>query len=274
MPSIIALATSGVSIRRTITLTVSRIRLEGITHSICTLEFENHRPLYDWYCSALGIHHPQQIEFNRLNLTYTMMSKRRLLELVQGKHVNGWDDPRIPTLRGLRRRGYTPEAIRAFVRVCRCDQAQRHDGHGSARESYPRRPEQARRAAHGSAESNQNVVITNYPEDQTEEMEAINNPEDPSAGSRKVPFSREIYIERDDFMEDPPKKFFRLSPGKEVRLRWAYFVTCTNVVKDAGGEITEIHCTYDPATKGGDAPDGRKVKATTALGFCEARGEC
>jgi glutaminyl-tRNA synthetase len=235
--------------------------IEGITHSICTLEFENHRPLYDWYCEALGIHHPQQIEFNRLNLTYTMMSKRRLLELVQGKHVNGWDDPRIPTLRGLRRRGYTPESIRAFVAYVGVTKNNATmdmcvlENH--IREDLNKRAE--RRMA---VLNPLKVVITNYPDDLTEEMDAVNNPEDASAGSRKVPFTRELFIERDDFMEDPPKKFFRLSPGKEVRLRWAYFVTCTNVVKDATGHITEIHCTYDPATKGGDAPDGRKVKAT------------
>ena len=235
--------------------------IEGITHSICTLEFENHRPLYDWYCDALGIHHPQQIEFNRLNLTYTMMSKRRLLELVQGKFVTGWDDPRMPTLRGLRRRGYTPEAIRACCAYAGVTKSKATmdmvvlENH--IREDLNRRAE--RRMA---VLNPLKVVITNYPDDKTDELDAINNPEDASAGSRKVPFSRELFIERDDFMEDPPKKFFRLSTGKEVRLRWAYFVTCTEVVKNATGDITEIHCTYDPATKGGDAPDGRKVKAT------------
>ena len=235
--------------------------IEGITHSICTLEFENHRPLYDWYCEALGIHHPQQIEFNRLNLTYTMMSKRRLLELVQGRFVSGWDDPRMPTLRGLRRRGYTPEAIRACCAYAGVTKSKATmdmvvlENH--IREDLNRRAE--RRMA---VLNPLKVVITNYPEDQTDELDAVNNPEDGSAGSRKVPFSRELFIERDDFMEEPPKKFFRLSPGKEVRLRWAYFVTCTGVIKSAAGEIIEIHCTYDPATKGGDAPDGRKVKAT------------
>ena len=235
--------------------------IEEITHSICTLEFENHRPLYDWYCTALGIHHPQQIEFNRLNLTYTMMSKRRLLELVQGKFVTGWDDPRMPTICGLRRRGYTPEAIRAF---CAYVGVTKHNAtmdmvvlENHIREDLNKRAER-RMAVLNPIK----VVITNYPEDQTEELDAINNPEDATAGSRKVPFSRELYIEQEDFMEDPPKKFFRLSPGKEVRLRWAYFITCTDVVKDAAGNVTEIHCTYDPATKGGDAPDGRKVKAT------------
>ena len=235
--------------------------IEAITHSICTLEFENHRPLYDWYCAALGIHHPQQIEFNRLNLTYTMMSKRRLLELVQGKFVSGWDDPRMPTLCGLRRRGYTPEAIRAFCAYVGVTKNNAMTDmvvlENHIREDLNKRAER-RMAVLNPIK----VVITNYPEDQTEELDAINNPEDATAGSRKVRFSREVYIEREDFMEEPPKKFFRLSPGKEVRLRWAYFVTCTDVVKDASGNITEIHCTYDPATKGGDAPDGRKVKAT------------
>ena len=235
--------------------------IEKITHSICTLEFENHRPLYDWYCNALGIHHPQQIEFNRLNLTYTMMSKRRLLELVQGNFVTGWDDPRLPTLCGLRRRGYTPESIRAF---CAYVGVTKHNAtmdmvvlENHIREDLNKRAER-RMAVLNPVK----VVITNYPEGQSEEMDAINNPEDATAGSRKVPFSRELYIEREDFMEEPPKKFFRLSPGKEVRLRWAYFITCTGLVKDAAGNITEIQCTYDPATKGGDAPDGRKVKAT------------
>ncbi|MBL8814665.1 MAG: glutamine--tRNA ligase/YqeY domain fusion protein [Planctomyces sp.] len=235
--------------------------LEKITHSICTLEFENHRPLYDWYCDALGIHHPQQIEFNRLNLTYTMMSKRRLLELVQAGTVTGWDDPRMPTICGLRRRGYTPEAVRSF---CASVGVTKHNAtmdmvvlENHIREDLNKRAE--RRMA---VLNPVRVVITNYPEGQIEELDAINNPEDPAAGSRKVPFSRELYIEAEDFMEEPPKKFFRLAPGREVRLRWAYFITCTDVVKDASGNVTEIRCTYDPATRGGDAPDGRKVKAT------------
>jgi glutaminyl-tRNA synthetase len=235
--------------------------IEQITHSICTLEFENHRPLYDWYCQALGIHHPQQIEFNRLNLTYTIMSKRRLLELVRGGYVRGWDDPRIPTLRGLRRRGYTPEAIRAF---CATVGVTKHNAtmdmgvlENHIREDLNRRAER-RMAVLDPVK----VVITNYPEDSSEELPAVNNPEDTSAGSRMVPFSRELWIEREDFMEDPPKKFFRLSPGREVRLRWAYFITCTGFIKDDKGQVTEIHCTYDPATRGGDAPDGRRVKAT------------
>lgn len=235
--------------------------LEKITHSICTLEFENHRPLYDWYCEALGIHHPQQIEFNRLNLTYTMMSKRRLLELVQAGTVTGWDDPRMPTICGLRRRGYTPEAVRSF---CASVGVTKHNAtmdmvvlENHIREDLNKRAE--RRMA---VLNPVRVVITNYPEGQIEELDAVNNPEDPAAGNRKVPFTRELYIEAEDFMEEPPKKFFRLAPGREVRLRWAYFITCTDVVKDAGGNVTEIRCTYDPATRGGDAPDGRKVKAT------------
>lgn len=235
--------------------------IEQITHSICTLEFENHRPLYDWYCEALGIHHPQQIEFNRLNLTYTMMSKRRLLELVKGNYVRGWDDPRIPTLRGLRRRGYTPEAIRAF---CASVGVTKHNAtmdmgvlENHIREDLNKRAER-RMAVLDPVK----VIITNYPEGQSEELPAVNNPEDAAAGTRSVPFSRELWIERDDFMVDPPKKFFRLAPGREVRLRWAYFITCTHIVQDSQGQVQEIHCTYDPATKGGDAPDGRKVKAT------------
>lgn len=235
--------------------------VEKITHSICTLEFENHRPLYDWYCQALGIHHPQQIEFNRLNLTYTMMSKRRLLELVKGGYVRGWDDPRMPTLRGLRRRGYTPEAIRAF---CTYVGVTKHTAtmdmgvlENHIREDLNKRAER-RMAVLDPVK----VVITNYPEGQSEQMTAVNNPEHAAAGTRSVPFSRELWIEREDFMVDPPKKFFRLAPGREVRLRWAYFITCTNVITDSQGQVTEIHCTYDPATRGGDAPDGRKVKAT------------
>jgi glutaminyl-tRNA synthetase len=235
--------------------------LERITHSICTLEFENHRPLYDWYCQALGIHHPQQIEFNRLNLTYTMMSKRRLLELVQQKSVSGWDDPRMPTLCGLRRRGYTSAAIRAF---CAYVGVTKHNAvtDMAVLENHIR-DDLNRTADRRMVVMNPlKVVITNYPEDSTEMLDAVNNPEDASAGSRKVPFSRELYIEQEDFMEDPPKKFFRLAPGREVRLRWAYFIRCTEVMKDSSGNITEIHCTVDPETRGGDAPDGRKVKAT------------
>ncbi len=235
--------------------------IEGITHSICTLEFENHRPLYDWLCEALRIHHPQQIEFARLNLTYTVMSKRKLLELVETGVVNGWDDPRMPTICGLRRRGFTPEAIRAF---CNTIGVTRYNGftdrvvlENHVREDLNRRAERRMAVLRPLK-----VVIENYPEGQSEELEAINNPEDASAGTRSVPFSRELYIERDDFMEDPPRKFFRLSPGREVRLRYAYFITCTDVIKDEDGNVIELRCTYDPATRGGDAPDGRKVKAT------------
>ena len=236
--------------------------LEQITHSICTLEFENNRPLYDWYLDQLGIHHPQQIEFARLNLTYTVMSKRKLLQLVEGNLVKGWDDPRMPTLRGLRRRGYTPESIRTF-----CERIGVTKTEGVTDLSlleHCLREDLNKRASRVMAVLKPlRVVIDNYPEGQEEELDAINNPEDPSAGTRKVPFSRVLYIEQDDFREDPPKKFFRLAPGREVRLRYAYFVTCTEVVKDPEtGDVVELHCTYDPATRGGDAPDGRKVKAT------------
>ena len=237
--------------------------IEKITHSLCTLEFEDHRPLYDWLIENLPVPaQPRQIEFARLNLSYTLMSKRKLLELVQEGHVSGWDDPRMPTIVGMRRRGYTPEAIRAFcerigvakrentVDVAQLEHAVREDLNAHAhRVMGVLRPLR--------------VVLDNYPEARTEEVDVINSPEDPSAGTRKVPFSRVLYIERDDFREDPPKKFFRLAPGREVRLRCAYFITCTGVTKDpATGEITELKCTYDPATRGGDAPDGRKVKAT------------
>ncbi len=236
---------------------------EGITHSICTLEFEVHRPLYDWLVDQLKVddYRPRQIEFARLNLTYTVMSKRRLLELVKDGHVNGWDDPRMPTITGLRRRGYTPESIKNFsdrIGVTKVD--------GMIDVSlleYSVREHLNKTAQRVMGVINPlKVVITNYPEDKSEELEAINNPEDPEMGVRQVPFSSELYIERDDFMEDPPRKFFRLSPGREVRLRYAYFVTCNNVIKDENGEVTELHCTYDPASKGGNSPDGRKVKAT------------
>lgn len=236
---------------------------EGITHSICTLEFEVHRPLYDWFIDQImdSEYRPRQIEFARLNLTYTIMSKRRMLELVKGGYVNGWDDPRMPTISGLRRRGYTPESIRNFsdrIGVTKVD--------GMIDVSlleYSVREHLNKTAQRVMGVLNPlKVVITNYPENQEEELEAINNPEDESMGTRKVPFSRELYIERDDFMEDPPRKFFRLAPGREVRLRYAYFITCTDVIKNENGEITELHCTYDPASKGGNSPDGRKVKAT------------
>jgi glutaminyl-tRNA synthetase len=236
--------------------------IEGITHSICTLEFENHRPLYDWYIQALGIYAPQQIEFARLNLSYTVLSKRRLIQLVQEKHVSGWSDPRMPTISGLRRRGYTPEAIRKF---CERIGVSKFNGvidiswlEDSLREDLNRRAPRVMAVLRPLK-----VVIENYPEGQTEQLEAVNNPEDPSAGTRQVPFSRVLNVEQDDFREFPPKDFFRLSPGREVRLRWAYFIKCVSVVKDPStGAVVELRCTYDPATRGGNAPDGRKVKAT------------
>jgi glutaminyl-tRNA synthetase len=235
--------------------------IERITHSICTLEFEDHRPLYDWYVEQLGIYHPQQIEFDRLNVTYTMMSKRKLLTLVEEGHVRGWDDPRMPTLAGIRRRGYTPEAIRNFCKSIGVSKTTGIVELGLLEHHV--REDLNRRAARVMAVLRPlRVVIDNYPEGQVEEMEAVNNPEDASAGTRKVPFSRVIYIERDDFREDPPKQYFRLSPGREVRLRYGYFVTCTGVVKDDRGEVVEIHCTHDPLTRGGNAPDGRRVKST------------
>ena len=236
--------------------------IEGITHSICTLEFEDHRPLYDWFLDELGIYHPRQIEFARLNLNYTMMSKRRLLELVREGFVSGWDDPRMPTISGLRRRGYTPESIRNFAQyigVAKTDSTidialLEH----SLREDLNRRAQRVMGVLRPLR-----VVIENYPERQVEELDVVNNPEDPGAGTRKVPFSRVLYIEREDFREEPPPKFFRLAPGREVRLRCAYFITCVDVVRDEqSGEVIELRCTYDPATRGGDSPDGRKVKAT------------
>jgi len=235
--------------------------IEGITHSICTMEFEDHRPLYDWHLDALGIYHPRQIEFARLNLTYTLMSKRRLHQLVEDGHVTGWDDPRMLTLCGMRRRGYTPEAIRNF-----CDRIGVAKADSVVDFSFLEhclREDLNRRAWRMMAVLRPlKVVLTNYPEEKTEELDAVNNPEDEAMGTRKVPFSRVLYIEREDFMEDPPKKFYRLAPGREVRLRYAYFIICDEVVKDANEEIVELRCTYDPATRGGDAPDGRKVKAT------------
>jgi glutaminyl-tRNA synthetase len=236
--------------------------IEGVTHSICTLEFEVHRPLYDWYLDQLGVHHPQQIEFARLNLSHTVLSKRRLLELVESRLVSGWDDPRMPTISGFRRRGFTPEAIAHFADIIGVakdnsivdmpllEMCVREDLNKSApRVMAVLRPLK--------------VVITNFPEGKVEEFDAVNNPEDASAGTRKVPFSRELWIERDDFMENPPSKFYRLSPGREVRLRYAYFIKCEEVVKDAAGNVVELRCTYDPATRGGETPpDGRKVKAT------------
>ena len=235
--------------------------IEGVTHSVCTLEFEDHRPLYDWYIEQLGIYHPQQIEFDRLNITYTLLSKRKLLALVQNKLVRGWDDPRMPTISGLRRRGYTPEAIRNFCKRVGVSKTNGTTELGLL--EYFLREDLNKRAPRVMAVLRPlRLVIDNYPEGQVEQMEAVNNPEDESMGSRTVPFSRVLYIEQDDFREDPPKQYFRLAPGREVRLRYGYFVTCTSVVKDAAGEVTEIHCTYDPATRGGNAPDGRKVKST------------
>ena len=237
--------------------------IEGITHSLCTLEFENHRPLYDWFLDKIaeGDYRPKQIEFARLNLSFTVMSKRKLLELVNEGYVDGWDDPRMPTISGIRRRGYTPGSIRGFsekVGIAKRDNV--IDVallENSLREDLNKRAQRVMTVLDPVK-----VVITNYPEDQEEELDAVNNPEDESMGMRKVPFSREIYIERNDFSEDPPKKFFRLAPGREVRLRYAYYITCEGVVKDEFGEITEIRCTYDPETKGGQSPDGRKVKGT------------
>jgi glutaminyl-tRNA synthetase len=237
--------------------------IEGITHSICTLEFEDHRPLYDWFLDALQTScHPQQIEFARLNLSYTVMSKRKLLQLVNQRHVSNWDDPRMPTISGLRRRGYTPESIRAFCE--RIGVAKRDSVVDLALLEHCLRDDLNKRAQRVMAVLRPlRVVIDNYPTGQVEEMEAVNNPEDPGMGTRQVPFSRVLYIEREDFREDPPRQFFRLAPGREVRLRYAYYITCTGVVKDERtGEVVELHCTYDPATRGGWAPDGRQVKST------------
>ena len=235
--------------------------IERITHSICTLEFEDHRPLYDWYLKQLDIYHPQQIEFARLNLNFTVVSKRKLKQLVDEGVVDGWDDPRMPTISGLRRRGYTPKSIRKFaeevgvtkrdsiIDVVRLENSLRDELNKSSNRVM-------------AVLDPLKVVITNFPEGETESLDAINNPENLNAGSRKIPFSKEIYIEKSDFMEDPPRKFFRLGPGREVRLRYAYFITCTNVIKDSAGNVVELHCTYDPNTKSGSAPDGRKVKGT------------
>ena len=235
--------------------------IEGITHSLCSLEFEDHRPLYDWYLEQLGVFHPQQIEFSRLNLSYMITSTRKLGKLVHENYVDGWDDPRMPTLSGLRRRGYTPESIRNFVErigVAKTDSVidialLEH----CLREDLNKRAQRVMAVLHPLK-----VIIDNYPEDKVEELDCVNNPEDPSMGTRKVPFSRVLYIEQDDFREEPPKKYFRLAPGREVRLRYAYFIKCVNVIKDEKGKVVELHCTYDPETQGGDAPDGRKVKAT------------
>ena len=235
--------------------------LEQVTHSMCSLEFADHQPLYNWFIEQLGIFPSKQIEFDRLSLTYTMMSKRKLRQLVEEGHVNGWDDPRMPTLSGLRRRGYTPEAIRNFVSAAGVSRT-----NGSIElamlEHFVREDLNKRSARVMAVLRPLKVVIENYPENQSEEMDAVNNPEDESAGQRKVPFSRELYIEQDDFREEPPKGYFRLSPGREVRLRYAYFVTCKSVVKNEKGEVVEVRCTYDPASRGGNSPDGRKVKST------------
>ncbi len=235
--------------------------IEGITHSICTMEYEDHRPLYEWFLEALGMYRPRQIEFARLNLSHTVLSKRRLLRLVEGGYVNGWDDPRMPTIAGLRRRGYTPEAIRNF-----CDRigVAKNDAiidiallEHSLREHLNKTAPRAMAVLRPLK-----VVITNYPEGETDWLDAVNNPEDPDAGTRKAPFSRTLYIERDDFMEDPPRRFYRLAPGREVRLRYGYFIRCEEVVKDEVGEVVELRCTYDPQTRGGSSPDGRKVRST------------
>ena len=236
--------------------------IEGITHSLCSLEFEDHRPLYDWFLDELGIYHPRQIEFARTNLTYTVTSKRRLLKLVKEGLVRGWDDPRLPTLSGLRRRGYTPEAIRLFCE--RTGVAKANSTIDVVFLEHCLREDLNQRAQRVMGVLRPlRLVIDNYPEDQVEEFDAVNNPEDPAAGTRKLPFSRVLYIEQEDFREEPPPKYFRLAPGREVRLRYAYLITCVDVIKDEqNGEIIEIHCTYDPTTRGGDAPDGRKVKST------------
>jgi glutaminyl-tRNA synthetase len=235
--------------------------IEQVTHSICTLEFEDHRPLYDWAIQKLEIYPSQQIEFDRLNLTYTLLSKRKLLQLVQDGRVSGWDDPRMPTLSGIRRRGYTAEAIRNFCANIGVSKTNGILQYGLL-EHYVREDLNAHALRVMAVLRPLKVVIENYPEGQVDELDAVNNPEDASAGTRKVPFSRELYIEQDDFREDPPKQFFRLAPGREVRLRYGYFITCKEVVKDAEGNVVELRCTYDPATRGGNAPDGRKVKST------------
>jgi glutaminyl-tRNA synthetase len=235
--------------------------IERVTHSICTLEFEDHRPLYDWFIDRLGIYHPRQIEFARLSLTFTVMSKRLLKQLVDDRRVAGWDDPRLPTISGLRRRGYSPAAIRAF---CAHIGVKKFNATTEVEllEHFLRQDLNATSPRAMAVLDPLKVVLIDYPADQVEELAAVNNPEDATAGSRRVPFTRELWIEREDFLEDPPKGFFRLSPGREVRLRYAYFITCREVVKDAAGRVIELRCTHDPASRGGDAPDGRKVKAT------------
>ena len=235
--------------------------IEGVTHSLCSIEFEDHRPLYDWYLEKLGVYHPQQIEFARLNLDFTVMSKRKLKQLVDEEHVTGWDDPRMPTISGMRRRGYTAAAIRKFM--AEVGVAKRDNVMELAKLEYHLRQDLNKHAERRMAVLHPlKVVITNYSAEATETLTAVNNPEDTAAGVREISFGRELYIEQNDFMEDPPKKFFRLAPGREVRLRYAYFITCEKVLKDDQGNPVELHCTYDPETKGGNAPDGRKVKAT------------
>jgi len=236
--------------------------IERITHSLCSLEFEDHRPLYDWFLDELGIYHPQQIEFARTNLTYTIMSKRMLLPLVREGFVSGWNDPRIPTLSGLRRRGYTPEAIRSFCQRTGVAKANSTIDIAFLEHCLRQDLNQCAQRVMGVLHPLR-LVIDNYPEGQVEEFDALNNPEDPAVGIRKVPFSRVLYIEQEDFREEAPAKYFRLVPGREVRLRYAYFITCVDVIKDdQSGEVIEVHCTYDPTTRGGDSPDGRKVKST------------
>jgi glutaminyl-tRNA synthetase len=235
--------------------------MEGITHSLCSLEYEDHRPLYEWFLEQLGVFKPRQIEFARLNINYTVMSKRKLRRLVEEKRVSGWDDPRMPTLRAMRRRGYTAEAIRDFIE--RVGVAKNYSVNDVALlESCVREDLNKRALRRMAVLKPLKVIIDNYPDSQVEEMDAVNNPEDPSAGTRKIPFSKVLYIEQDDFRETPPPKYYRLFPGNEVRLRYAYFIKCTHIVKDDKGEVIEVHCTYDPATRGGDSPDGRKVKST------------
>ncbi|MDH4158286.1 MAG: glutamate--tRNA ligase family protein, partial [candidate division Zixibacteria bacterium] len=235
----------------------------GITHSLCDISFEDHRPLYDWFLDQLGVHHPQQIEFARLNITYTILSKRRLIQLVNENHVSGWDDPRMPTLSGLRRRGYTPESIRDFAERAGVARKRGSVADIAMLEHCLREDLNLHAPRVMAVLRPLKVIIDNYPEDEVEQLEAVNNPEDESMGTRTIPFSRVIYIDREDFREDPPGKFFRLAPGREVRLKHAYFIKCERVVKDdKTGEITELHCTYDPASRGGASPDGRKVKGT------------
>ena len=235
--------------------------LEGITHSLCSMEYEDHRPLYDWFLDELDIYHPQQIEFARFNITHTVLSKRRLITLVEDKHVNGWDDPRMPTIAGLRRRGYTPQAIRSFCDEVGINRTVALTEMGLL--EHHLRTDLNLRAQRRMAVLNPlKVVIENFPEGEVDYLDAINNPEDESAGTRKVPFSRELFIDRDDFMEDPPRRFYRLAPGREVRLRYGYFIKCEEAIKDDSGEVVELRCTYDPETRGGSAPDGRRVRAT------------